>query len=149
LGKRNKGEMMLELLKIIHFLALAAGVGIGVANMVLGIRASKSEGPETGILRQAQGALGRVALGAIVVLWASGIWLWVGFNSTTTDPLFLAKIGFVVILTGLSIDMNLRATRAAKGGTPVDPAYAKRAGMLMGLMSLSIISVAVLFFTTL
>ncbi len=138
---------MLELLKIIHFLALAAGVGIGVANMVLGIRASKAEGPAVGTLRQAQGALGKVALGALILLWASGIWLWAVYADATTAPLFLAKIGFVVILTGLSIDMNLRGARAAKGGAPMDPAYAKRAGMLMGLMSLTIISLAVMFFT--
>jgi hypothetical protein len=143
----EQGKIMLELLKIIHFLALAVGVGIGAANMVLGLRAAKAEGPAIGALRQAQGALGRVAFGAIVLLWASGIWLWAGYNNATTDPLFLAKIGFVVILTGLSIDLNLRGLRAARGGTPMDPAYGKRAGMLMALMSFSIISVAVIYFT--
>ena len=137
---------MLEILVIIHFLAMSTGVGIGVANMVLGIRAAHAEGDAVSTLRQAQGAIGRVALSAIVLLWASGIWLWIGYSNTTLEPLFLAKIGFVVILTGLSLDMNLRSAKAARGGAPVDPAYAKRAGMLMGLMSLSIISIAVMFF---
>jgi uncharacterized membrane protein len=137
---------MFAILLIIHFLSLAAGIGIGVANMALGIRAAAAQGPAMIALRQSQGALGRIGLYAIILLWITGFWLWQGYNDGTTDPVFLAKLGFVVILTALSLDLNLQGARAAKGGAPVDPAYAKRLGMIMGLMSLSAVITAVMVF---
>jgi len=138
---------MLELLKIIHFLALGTGVGLGVASMVLGLRAAAAQGPAVPALRQAQAKLGRIALIAIVFLWISGLWMWQAYNEGTMETLFLAKIAFVLVLTALSIDLNLRGAKVAKGGTPVDPAYAKRSGMIMGSMSLMAVISAVLVFS--
>lgn len=138
---------MLELLKIIHFLALGAGVGLGVANMILGIRASKAEGPAIGTLRQSQGALGRAALVAIILLWITGVWMWAGYHDLTMAPLFLLKIAAVLVLTLLSLTINMQGAKAARSGTPLDPEYAKKMGMGMSLMSLLSICIAVIFFT--
>ena len=62
------------------------------------------------------------------------------------EGLFLAKLAFAIVLTVLSLDLNMRGSRAAKGGTPVDPAYARRSGMLMGVMSLLALISAVIIF---
>ncbi len=137
---------MLSLLKFVHFLSLAAGIGIGIANMVLGIRAAAAEGPVMGALRSAQGVLSKIALAAIVLLWITGFWMWQAFYGGDASALFTAKIAAVIVLTGLSVDLNRRGVRAAKGGTPMDPAYAKRAGMIMGLMSISAVGLAILNF---
>jgi hypothetical protein len=137
---------MYDLLKIIHFLAMGAGVGLGVANMILGIRAAASEGPAIGALRMAQGAMGRVAFVAIALLWLTGLWLWFGYRDQPVDTVFAVKLAAVVVLTALSVIMNLRGMAAAKGGPPVDPAFARRVGMLMGLMSLIAVIAAVLVF---
>lgn len=141
---------MLELLKIIHFMALGTGVGLGIANMVIGPRAAAAGAadklPIMDALRATQGALGRIGLGAIILLWISGVWMWIAYDNSTLAPVFLAKIGFVVILTGLSIDLNLKGVRAAKGGPKPDPAFVKRAGMAMGLMSFLAVCAAVILF---
>jgi len=134
-------------LKIIHFLSLSVGIGIGVANMVLGIRAAMADGPAIGALRQAQGALGRVAFVAILLLWITGLWLWFGYQNMTTTPLFLGKLAFVVILTVISVDLNLKGARAASGGAPVNPDYAKRVGMIMGFCSVAAVILATAVFT--
>lgn len=137
---------MQDFLKIVHFLAMGAGVGLGIANMILGIRAAAAEGPAIGALRMAQGAMGRVAFVAIVLLWLTGLWMWLGYAGGVTSTLFWVKIAAVVVLTALSVIMNMKGMAAARGGAPVDPAFAKRVGMLMGLMSLIAAIMAVLVF---
>ncbi len=137
---------MLIILKITHFMALGVGIGIGVANMIIGMRAAAAEGAVMGALRAAQGALGRAGFLAIVLLWITGLWMWQVYDHATMDPVFLAKIGFVIILTGLSIDLNIKGARAAKGGPKMNPAYGKRAGMVMGLMSFLAVTTAVMVF---
>ncbi len=141
---------MLALLKIIHFMALGTGVGLGVANMVIGPRAAAAGAAGNpaimAALRTVQGSLGRIGLGAIILLWITGLWMWLGYDNATLAPVFLAKIGFAVILTGISLDLNLKGTRAAKGGPKPDPAYVKRAGMVMGLMSFLAVTAAVIVF---
>ena len=123
---------MLILLKIIHFLSFSAGIGLGIANMVLGIRAAQASGEAQAALRRVQPVLGRIGLIAIILLWASGLWLWQGYAGGRTDTLFLVKLGFVVILTAFSLDMERRSRAAARGGPPMDPAFARRAGQIMG-----------------
>ena len=138
---------MPEILKIIHFLSLAAGIGVGVANMVIGIRAATAEGLVIGALRGTQGALGRISFIAILLLWVTGLWLWFGYHDTAASPLFIAKIIFVLILTAASLDMNIRGMKAAKSGPPIDPAYAKRAGMIMMAMAFLAVCTAVINFS--
>ncbi|MFQ5438154.1 MAG: hypothetical protein ACE5DK_04895 [Paracoccaceae bacterium] len=141
-----EGSRMLDILKIIHFLSLAVGIGIGVASMSLGIRAATAKGPVIGALRAAQGALGRISLGAIALMWITGIWMWMGYHGGSYSPVFTSKIAAVVVLTAFSLDLNLKGARAAKGGSPVDPAYARRSGMIMMLMSLVALVLAVLIY---
>ncbi len=138
---------MLEILKIIHFLSLAVGIGIGVSNMVLGIRAAAAEGPAIGALRGTQGALGRISFIAILLLWITGLWLWFGYHDTEASPLFIAKIVFVLVLTAASLDMNIKGRKAAGSGPPIDPAYAKRAGMIMMAMAFLAVCTAVINFS--
>ena len=138
---------MFTLLKIVHLLSMGAGLGIGLANMIVGIRASNAQGIAVGALRQAQGAMGLAALVAVILLWITGIWLWLVYHNGALDGLFLVKIAAVILLTGMSITMNMKGAKAAKGGTPVDPDYAKRMGALMGLMSLIAVITAVMVFS--
>lgn len=138
---------MLEILKIIHFLSLAVGIGLGVASMVLGARAAAAQGPAIGALRGTQGILGRISFAAIILLWITGIWLWLGYQSGATSTLFWLKIALVVVLTGLSLNLNLKGLRAARGGPPMNPAHAKRVGQTASLVSVLIVCVAVVNFT--
>ncbi len=138
---------MLIALKIIHFMSLAAGIGIGISSMILGIRAARSEGPAIGALRSAQGVLGRVAFGAIILLWITGIWMWQAYRGGVTNVSFDAKIAFVVLLTALSLTMTVKGIIFARGGAPIDPIFAKRMGMTMGLMGFLAVTMAVIAFT--
>lgn len=138
---------MLIALKTIHFMSLAAGIGIGISSMILGIRAARSEGAAIGALRSAQGVLGRVALGAIILLWITGIWMWQAYHGGATSLSFTAKIVFVVVLTALSSTMTVKGIIFARGGRPIDPIFAKRMGMAMGLMGILAVTTAVIAFT--
>ena len=137
---------MLLSLKIVHFIAMSVGIGLGVGNMVLGIRAKVETGPAMVALRKSQATFGRIALIAIVFLWLSGLWLWLGFHTGAMTPLFAVKLAAVVALTALSLLANVKAARAARGGAPVNPALVRKIGMGMGLMSLIAVICAVLVF---
>lgn len=141
------GDNMLVLLKIIHFLSFSAGIGIGIANMVIGIRAARASGEAETALRMVQPVLGRIGLVAVILLWATGLWMWQGYADGRTDTLFLIKLGFVVILTAFSLDMERRARAAARSGPPVDPTLAKRAGPVMGLSAIAALILAVVIFS--
>ncbi len=135
------------LLKIIHFLSLAVGIGIGVSNMVIGVRLRRVQGETAQFVRATQGVLGQVALGAIILLWLTGIAMWVGWYQMRADSAFLIKIVAVIILTAVSVDLNIRGARARRGqATPPSPAFVRRAGMISGLMSVIAVIFAVIAF---
>ena len=136
------------LLKIIHFLSLAVGIGIGVANMVIGIRLRKAQDETAQFVRATQGVLGQIALGAIILLWLTGIAMWVEWHQMRADSAFLVKIVAVIILTAVSVDLNIRGARARRGqGQPPSPAFMRRAGMISGLMSVIAVIFAVIAFS--
>ena len=136
------------LLKIIHFLSLAVGIGIGVANMVIGIRLRKAQDETAQFVRATQGVLGQIALGAIILLWLTGIAMWIEWHRMRADSAFLVKIVAVIILTAVSVDLNIRGARARRGqGQPPSLAFMRRAGMVSGLMSVIAVIFAVIAFS--
>jgi hypothetical protein len=63
---------MLAMLKIVHYLSLAVGLGGGVANAIVG---AKVTGREPGLGAPAQKLIGRLSFAALVLLWITGIWM--------------------------------------------------------------------------
>ncbi len=135
------------LLKIIHLLSLAVGIGIGVSNMVIGLRLRGAQGETAQFMRATQAVLGQIALGAIILLWLTGIAMWVEWHQLRADSAFLVKIVAVIILTAVSVDLNIRGARARRGqAQPPSPSFVRRAGMISGLMSVIAVIFAVIAF---
>ncbi len=140
---------MIILVKIFHFIALAMGIGGGITNMVLGLRAASAEAPAKIALNMAQGAVGKVATAGLVLLWLTGIYLWIALHGAalSTQLSFQIKLAGVISLTLISAYANIMAMNAAKAGKGPDPVKMKRAGMGMMLSALVALIAAVVTFT--
>lgn len=140
---------MIEFLKIIHFLALAAGVGGGMANGIIGARAAAADPAVKPVLGGLSGLIGRISAGALVLLWITGIALiYLAYDGWATLPgAFWVKLVFVVVLSLLSLRMNLYVMQAARAKTPPPAARMKMLGQGASLASLLIVVFAVIAFT--
>jgi hypothetical protein len=140
---------MIEILKIIHFLSLAVGIGGGFANAVIGARAAASEPPVKVVLGGVSSGIGKASGVALILLWLTGISLvYLVFDGWANLPwAFWVKLAFVVVLSLLSLRMNLYVMQAARTKTPPPAAAMKVLGQLAGLSSLLIVIFAVVAFT--
>lgn len=140
---------MIETLKIIHFIALAVGIGGGVANAIIGARAARSEPPIKVTLGSISGLIGKISGAAIILLWLTGIALvYLLFDGWANLPwAFWIKLAFVVVLSLLSLRLNLYVMQANRTRTPPPAATMKMLGQVAGLTSLLIVVFAVIAFT--
>ncbi len=110
---------MIVALKIVHFLALAVALGMTTANLLIFRYAGLLEEGERAAFRPLQRQFSAVGLLAIVVLWLSGVALfllvWLG---TAVSIWFWIKMVFVVVLTGLAITARKTAADAIAAGQP-------------------------------
>jgi len=140
---------MIVTLKIIHFLALAIGIGGGVANAVIGARMASVDASMRPVLGGISATIGKLGLAAIVLLWLTGVPLtyvlydgWAGLPAS-----FWLKIIFVVILTGLVVRLNMQ-TAAAKGSSGKVPDKSRALlGQMTSVASVLIVVFAALAFT--
>jgi len=116
---------MLAILKILHFLALAIGLGGGVANLVIGKMAGADGAPVT---RPIQKRIGRVSFGALLLLWITGIWmLSLGWRIEFLPLLFWIKIIAVLAMTAAAVTAQLALLRPGPG----TPARLKTLGLIV------------------
>lgn len=109
-------------LKVLHLLALMFGSVAALGNLYLAF----SKGPHdlaapdyTNTLRK---FYRRTSLGAIIVLWFSGVILFVGkYGGKVEGGAFHAKLSFVILLTAVALFTNFMAPKWAKRGGP--PSY--------------------------
>ncbi len=139
---------MTNLLTILHFLGFSAGIGGGLANLIVGrVAATADPSMRPGLGRAARGIAG-LATGGLVLLWLTGIALvqvaWGGWAAM--PALFWAKLTMVAILTVVSVLVNLNVIRAIRSGTPPPPARMAMLGRLgVGAAVLALILAVVTF----
>ena len=128
---------MIIVLKILHLLALVFGSIASLGNIYLGF----AKGPHdlaapdyTNMLRK---LYRRTGLGAIVVLWVTGLLMMIGkYGVWVPGFAFNAKITFALILTAIVLFTNLMAARLGtqrwpaflSAGTYLDQLYQPAAG---------------------
>lgn len=136
----------MALLKILHFLALATGLGFGLAGLVA-MRVSAGAPPEAlATVMKLRARLGQLSGLSILVLWITGIWMWLSVYGSAMSTVLALKILCVVALTAVSGYLNYAGFRAARGGPRPDPArMALLARTASGLAAL-IVVLAVLAF---
>ncbi|MGV6812184.1 MAG: hypothetical protein ACWA47_08055 [Brevirhabdus sp.] len=124
--------------KLVHILAFCVAVGGGVASMILGIRAARSDDAARLALRGGMKAIGTGSFFAIIVLWLTGLWLWGGVYGfgAALGGLFHAKLAAVVGITVL-VSFNFAVPRIGKA---VAPKTARALGA--STLALAIIAIA-------
>jgi len=130
--------MLLATLKIVHFLALAVGLGGGFANQILSARA----GGHPDVARPVQKTISRVAFAALVLLWVTGLWMAWGRPIASLGPWFWVKMAAVLGLTGSAVTAQLAMLRPRPG----TPALLKKLGMSMTVSAALAVVFAVLAF---
>lgn len=110
---------MLVTLKIIHLLAMAIGIGTGVAKGLFQMHA-KRLAPETAAsLMGLQRQIGHLGVGALGVLWVTGLILYaVQYAGADLGAAFHLKMAAVVAMTGGTAYALWLGARARKTGTP-------------------------------
>jgi hypothetical protein len=105
-----------KILLMLHFLGLAMGLAVPLANMVMGSLIAKAAGPEKAILGRFPLAMGKVGKIGLSLLWVTGVTMvftrWAGF--AMMPPLFNFKLAAVVLLSitvGYVISLEPRARK--------------------------------------
>ena len=114
---------MFELLKILHFLALMFGAAASFGNLYMLMSKGPHDLPSPEFSNQLRLLFRITALGAIIVIWASGILLMlIKYGWWVNSFAFDAKIVFASIILLIILFLNLLAISTPKGpGGP--PSY--------------------------
>jgi hypothetical protein len=136
-----------HLLRFLHFVGLALGVGSGFAQIAVGILIGRATGPDRAVLIRMRPALGQMGGIGLGLLWITGLTLvftrWGGFGSL--PGVFHAKVTAVVLLTGM-VGYSHRLLKQARLGDASAPGRLETAGKIMLLLSLTAVALAVYAF---
>ncbi|WP_309083619.1 hypothetical protein [Chelativorans sp.] len=136
---------MLVLMKTLHFVGLMMGAAGGIGHMIMAITAKRAEGPPAPGLIAMRRQLGLVGLTGILVLWATGLWLWiVNYDAALLGTAFALKILAAALMLAIAIAARV-AMKRGKPGTP-PPAFIQRLGPASGLLALAAVALAVYVF---
>lgn len=127
-------------LKALHFLALAIGLGGGVANIVIGAKAG-ADAPQ--VARPIQKFISRLAFAALIMLWITGLWMIALNHSFATLGLwFWIKILVVLLLSAAAITAQISLLRPG----PTTPARLKTLGLFITACATLAVILAVISF---
>lgn len=122
---------MFEALKAVHLLCLLLGGAASIGNAVLFKRVMASGGPPPPMVADAMGVLGRMGLGAIVVLWLTGIPLAVMTGAFVAGgPLFSLKMLVAALVLGVVSYMTWLRGQIVAGKRPPNMALISRMALV-------------------
>ena len=132
---------MLAVLKIVHFLSLAVGLGGGIANGIFGAKVAPKAPEHAG---PAQKLIGRLSFAALILLWVTGLWMIRASGGIVALGLwFWVKMIAVLALTAAAVAMQLAYVTLPPEKLP---ARAKVLGMVMTAAATLAVVFAVLAF---
>lgn len=138
---------MIATLKIIHLLCLLVGGAASFGGAALSRRVQASGAPPAPLVADTMGALWRMGLAAILVLWLTGIPLaYLEYGSLALGWAFYAKLlGATLVLAAVPTMGVLRRRAVAAGRTP-DAERLKALGLAAQLGTVAAIVFAVIAF---
>ncbi len=138
---------MFEALKAVHLLGLFLGGAASLGNAVLLKRVLAAGGPPPPMVADAMQVLAKMGLGAILVLWATGIPLAVMTGAFATGgPLFSLKLLLAAIVLVLVPLMTWLRLQMAAGKRPPNPALIGRLALIVRWLVVAAIVLAVWVF---
>jgi hypothetical protein len=110
---------MFETLKSLHLLALLLGGGASVGGAILMRQVAASGQPPSVVVQKTVAGFGQAGLGAILLLWLTGIPLGLMTGAFATGGMiFSIKLVFATLVLILVVAMTRLRLRAAAAGTP-------------------------------
>ena len=140
---------MLELLKIIHFLAFTVAIGAGLASLVSVVALAKLPSgtmPTLGKFRKILGMFSTIGLG---FLWATGLAMIMGFHGPAlfSNSAFVWKMAAVVVLTLISAAANFELMRSMMQSRPPNGQLLVRLTIGAQISAIAALILAVVAFT--
>jgi hypothetical protein len=136
-----------ELLLILHFIGLGAGVASSVGNFSLMMTVAKSPPQDAPILMRVQPLLSRAGDIALALLWITGLIMvftrWGGFGNLPMA--FWWKFLFVILLTATTGLIHMTLARVRRGDTAARARLPIFGGVGAGFLLLIIVFAVVAF----
>lgn len=121
--------------KFLHIFGLMLGAASGLGAMAVARQARRAGGP-TPELAALRPWFGRLGLAGIILIWISGLALWM-FRYAFADlgPAYSLKLVVALVLLGVILALTATMRSATKAGTP-PPAWLPKLGMTTPILTL-------------
>ena len=137
---QSEGRGVIELtinfiLKFAHILGLMLGAAAGFGSMMVArqVRRTGAPTPELAALRP---KFGKMALTGILLLWVSGLLLWLlRYDLADLGPAYSLKLVVALVLFGVILAITSATRRAAAQGT-TPPTWLPKLGMTTPVLTL-------------
>ena len=136
---------MLELMKTLHLFGLMAAAAGGMGTAMVAAQAKRGDGLPSPALIALRKNFGLAALVGILLLWATGLWMWlVDFDGAMLGVAFALKIIAAALVLAIIVGARIARARTTPGTPP--PAFVQRLGPLSGLLAFIAVALAVVVF---
>ena len=137
---------MLLLAKFLHFLGLMLAAGAGFGSMVTARQIRRTVGVPTPQLAALRPIFAGLALAGVVLLWLTGLWLYIGkYAGGPLGPAFHAKLTVAALLLVVAGIIMLVGRRNKNRGLPPPP-WLPILGMTTPILTLLAVALAVYVF---
>lgn len=134
-------------IKIIHILSLMGGGAAIIGNAVLMRNMLVEGGPPSELAVKSMRTLGMFGLGAIVLIWVTGVWLTLMRHSGGgLGWEFYVKITAATLVLGCAVAMSYLGAKAGIEGRPPNPDVMRLLSVLSLLGTAAAVTFAVLAF---
>lgn len=138
---------MFEVLKSVHLISLLLGGGASIGNAVLLKRVMAAGAPPPAMVADAMSALTKMGLGAIILLWLTGVPMAVMTGAFVSGgPLFSIKLLAATLTLGLVAGIAWLRGQVAAGHRAPDPLLMKRLSTAARWLVILAIILAVIVF---
>ncbi len=132
-------------LKFFHILGLMLGAAAGFGSMLVARQVRRATSPSADLLAL-RPLLSKLALAGIVLLWVTGLGLWLfRYDLADLGPAYSLKMLVALLLLSVVMTINAANRRAASTGTPA-PSWLPKLGMSTPILTLIAMALAVWVF---
>ena len=110
---------MLTLVKFLHLFALMLGAAASFGGLIVALHAKRAGTPPPPALLAMRPFMAKLALGAIVLIWLTGLWLFFGWNpGAALSVIFHLKLLAAAALFLGIVVVNRQLAKAETSSTP-------------------------------
>lgn len=132
-------------LKFLHLVGLMLGAAAGFGAMAVARQARRAGGPSPDLMAL-RPHFARLALAGIVLIWLTGLALWlVRYDLADLGPAYSLKMVVALVLLGVVLVINRVNARVARNGGPPPP-WLPKLGMATPVLTLAAVALAVWVF---